>query len=179
MKSHIYGKNVTRTYSVDIERDAEGKIRCKPQLKIEEEKTTFRPIIGKGGEELVVDGEIGRNTSHSLIFYFGTKINIDENTEVNVERQIYRADLSAYIVHTDHILDEDDTNKEEMEVVLESAISEYNKTSIEADEEALAYCNLHKLDPASTDYDELTKLVHPGQCKIDYIEYPYAGFWRF
>lgn len=159
MKSYIYGKSITRTYSVEFERDAEGKIKRKPQLKVKEEKTTFHPIVRKSGEELIADGEIGRNSSSYVAFDFGTKINIDENTEVIVEKEIYRADLSAYIVYTSHILNEDDTNKEEMTLLRDQLVSEYNETKIKSDEKALAYCNLHKLNPSETDYDELRVLI--------------------
>lgn len=165
MKSCIYGKSITRTYRVKLERDTEGKIKRKPQLEVEKEETTFCPIIRKDGEELVVDGKIGHNLSYYSPFSFSNKINIDETTEVCIEKEIYRADLNAYIVYTNHILYEDDTNKEEAKSSLEKLVSEYNREKIEADEKALTYCNLHKLNPAETDYDELVSIIYPENYK--------------
>lgn len=160
IKSYIQGRHVENVWEARCERDEKtGKLTKKPHIHCDMQykyETLKRPT----GEEFIVDGEIGYNVTHSF-FSLGAlnRINLSEDEEVAVVRKIYRADLHAYMVHTDKMLSERDVNKGVAEFEYNQLLREYNKMMIEADEELLSYCKVHKLVPADTDYDELRKVV--------------------
>ena len=41
----------------------------------------------------------------------------------------------------------------------------YNTQKIEANPKAKSYCDIHKLDYAETDYEELMEIIDPDSCK--------------
>lgn len=160
IQSYIQGRHVENVWEARCERDEKtGKLTKKPYIHCDMQykyETLQRPT----GEEFIVDGEIGLNASYA-IFGLGawSKINLSEDEEVTVVAKLYRADLHAYMVHTDKVLSEKDVNKGVAEFEYNQLLREYNKMMIEADEELLNYCNVHKLVPADTEYDELRKVV--------------------
>lgn len=152
IKSNIQGKHITHNYEVKYERDDKGELKYKPSLTVKDTEA-YETI-------LIVDGEIGQNSSKFWGFYSTHRINISESESVVVEEKIYRADLHEYMIHTDKVLSEKDVNKEEAEALLSKLSSEYNELMIERDEKLVAYCHVHKLDPEDTDYEELKKIVY-------------------
>ena len=91
-----------------------------------------------------------------------------------MEEKIYRADLHAYMVHTDKVIEEkDDEYNKYTERNYKDLMHEYNAQIIDGDEKLKAYCAVHKLDPAETDCDELKKIVYGEksmqEIKADYI----------
>lgn len=172
IKSYIQGKHITHKYTIKENRDNDtDKFKCKPELTTKDEIAW--------ADLLVVDGEIGqtsRNTSHTGLWTFDMsyRINISETEEVHVEEKIYRADLHAYMVHTDKVITEvDAAGSEDIKHRYNVLVSEYNMQMIAADKKLEAYCGVHNLNPATTDYDELKKIVYGDysiKCvKADYI----------
>lgn len=89
-------------------------------------------------------------------------LNISEDKEVKVEKEIFRADLNElHLITTEEVIA--CSNKEQVEEWLDELIKEFNKQMIESDEKLLVYCKLHKLNVEETDVDELFKLVYPNK----------------
>jgi hypothetical protein len=154
MQTVIQGKEIETTYSVKVLRDDEGKIKSKPELVTEEK-------IIKWTDLFKVDGVIPYNsgTNSTYAFRLGyPSINISETEEVNVISQIYRVDLNILQLHTDKVVVDTSINKEEAETNLKTALAEYNRTVIEADEKMLAYCKLNNLDVETANIDDLKKV---------------------
>lgn len=171
IKSYIQGKYITHAYAIKENKDDAGKFVSKPKLTTKDEITW--------ADILVVNGEIGqtsRKFSSGGLWTFDIthKINISETEEVHVEEKIYRADLHAYMVHTDKVITEVDAEgSEDIKHRYNVLVSEYNMQMIAADKKLEAYCGVHNLNPATTDYDELKKIVYGDysiKCvKADYI----------
>jgi hypothetical protein len=166
IKSYIQGRYVENVWEVQCDRDEKtGKITKKPRIRFDAH-FKYETLQNAHGENFIVDGEIGTNSTCGWLgLVVVNKINLSEDEEVTVIQKIYRADLHAYMVHTDKVLSEKDIDKEEAEFKYNKLLAEYNKTMIEADEELLSYCKVHKLVPAETDYEELRKVV-PQKVKV-------------
>lgn len=162
MKSYLQEKVLTRTYSVVEKRDENGIFTAKPTM-IKNTDVVYRTMKRPCGADFVIEGMIGEN-KHNYSFATWTlkhTINISETESVCVNEQIYRADMNAYMVHTDKIGEEHDIDKEKCEARLAELLAEYNKYNIEKDEKLVSYCKVHGLDPAKTDFEELKKIVYP------------------
>ena len=125
----------------------------------------WKTLEKEDGKEFVVDGDIGKSEKAlTILTYtmdFRERINLSETEEVCLEAKIYRADLHAYMVHTDKVIEEKDYEYNKYtERNYKDAMREYNAQMIEADEKLRAYCAVHKLNPEETDYDELNKVVY-------------------
>lgn len=162
MKSYLQEKVLTRTYSVVEKRDENGIFTAKPTM-IKNTDVVYRTMKRPCGEDFVIEGMIGENKRNDLFVLCSPKhtINISETESVCVDKQIYRADMNAYMVHTDKIGEEHDIDKEKCEAKLAELLAEYNKYNIEKDEKLVSYCKVHGLDPAKTDFEELKKIVYP------------------
>ena len=158
IKSYIQGRHVENVWEAQCERDEKtGKLIKKPYIHCGTQ-FKYETLKRDNGKDFIVDGEIGSN-SDSGWPYTIERINLSEDEKVTVIEKIYRADLHAYMVRTDKLLSEKDVNKGVAEYDYNQLLREYNKMMIEADEELLSYCKVHKLVPADTDYDELRKVV--------------------
>ena len=166
IKSYIQGRYVENVWEVQCDRDEKtGKITKMPRIRFDAH-FKYETLQNAHGEDFIVDGEIGTNSTCGWLGLVGVnKINLSEDEEVTVIQKIYRADLHAYMVHTDKVLSEKDVDKEEAEFKYNKLLAEYNKTMIEDDEELLSYCKVHHLKPEETDYDELAKIV-PRKVKV-------------
>ena len=160
LQSYIQGRHIENVWEVRYDRDEKtGKIAKKPHIRFDA-SFKYETLKDTHGEDFIVDGEIGMNSSRGWLGLNTTdSINLSEDEKVTVIAKIYRADLHAYMVHTDKVLSEKDVNKEEAEFKYNKLLAEYNKTMIEDDEELLSYCKVHHLKPEETDYDELVKIV--------------------
>lgn len=87
------------------------------------------------------------------------KINIGDE-EVDVQKEVFYADLSEWRQYVDKIVSNVDYYKEEVELDYADLIAQYNEQMIKADEKLQAYCDLHHLNPGDTDVDELRKIVY-------------------
>lgn len=179
--SYIQGKCITHRYEVKEERDCEtGKLKSRPQL-ITHDDIVWKTLEREDGKEFVVDGEVGASSQRTSVYNgwlsamdIAHHINFSETEEGVVEEKIYRADLHAYMVHTDKVIEEkEDEYNKYTERNYKDLMCEYNAQMIEADEKLKAYCAVHKLDPAETDCDELKRVVYGEksmrEIKADYF----------
>jgi desulfoferrodoxin (superoxide reductase-like protein) len=152
MKTVVMGKNVKKTYKVVTDMDDRGKLKSKPIIELEDEDIKWEEILSYEG----------RAQSYTTFLSFSPHgyICLSEDEEVKVEKEKFRADLGDWYQYTDKVLSEK-TNLKKCEKELESALKVYNAQKIEANPKAKAYCNLHKLDYAETDYEELMGVIEP------------------
>lgn len=146
MKTIVQGKKVDSKYKVEFERDKNDKLVSRPRIRLENEDIQWEEI-------LTYDGEPQSSTYGRLIF-------LDEDEVVRVENEIFNADLGCWIQRVDKTLEEKD-NIEICKKTLDMLRKEWNAQMIENDSKAKAYCDLHKLDYAETDYDELMEIIEP------------------
>ena len=176
--SYIQGRHVEHVYSVKYERDEKtGKLVEKPKLDVTD-RFKYETLKREDNlEDFIVYGEIGSNTSHKVWLIYGyPSINISEDETVDVVEKIYRADLNAYMIHTDKVMSEKDVDKEESDALFEKLMREYNEMKISEDDELSTYCRVHKLVPAETDYDELRSIVKKNIDWLDEVQVKVAAF---
>lgn len=90
-------------------------------------------------------------------FYIQAKIHIGDEC-VTVLKNNFYADRDEYRQFVNKVIKNTDINQEESREKYKLLLRDYNKQTIEGDEELLAYCKLHHLDPEETDVDELKKV---------------------
>lgn len=146
MKTHVMGKKIKRTYKVATFKDGD-KYSEKPFMVIDDTEVKWEEILAyEAAPQSISD------------YYVGKHINLSEDEEVRVEKEIFRADLGEWYQYVNKKLEEKD-NRKKIEKELEKEIAAYNKYMIENNKKAKAYCDLHKLDYSETDYEELLDLV--------------------
>lgn len=145
MKTHVMGKKIKRTYKVVTCKD-EDKYSEKPFMIVDDTEVKWEEIL------------VYETAPQSRSDYSGNYINLSEDEEVRVEKELFRADLGEWYQHVNKKLEEKD-NRKKIEKELEKEIAAYNKYMIENNKKAKAYCDLHKLDYSETDYEELLDLV--------------------
>ena len=160
MKTIVMGKKVKETYKVEVNQNEEGKLVSKPKIVLDDTDIKWEEILSYEGKPQY----------HTTDWYFIThsrygKINISANEEVGIEKQIFRADLGDWIQYTDKVLDKKD-NLKKCEKELASILRLYNTQKIEANPKAKSYCDIHKLDYAETDYEELMEIIDPDSCEV-------------
>lgn len=153
MKTIVMGKKIKRNYELKAESDDNGKLKYKPYIKELDPDIQWEEICSYEGEARCCS-----NTDPFKID-FNHYIYLSEDEKVIVEKEIFRADLGDYIQYTNKVLEEDKSDEPDIEIY----IKDYNKQMIEADSEAKAYCDLHKLNYEDTDYDELMKYINPNK----------------
>lgn len=156
MKTIVMGKIRTRKFEVVTTTDNEGKLLEKPYINELKSDIEWKEICSYEGTPQL---------STECIFCMGI-INISEDESVEIEKQIFRADVANYYQYANKILEEKPNNREECEEKLADALRVYNIQKIEADQKAKAYCDLHKLDYEETDYDELLGFINPPMSPI-------------
>lgn len=167
MKTIVMGKKIKRNYELKAESDNNGKLKYKPFIKELDPDIQWEEICSYEGE--------ARSYRKENVFAFSPYkyIYLSEDEEVIVEKEIFRADLGDYIQYTNKVLKEDKGDKPDIEIY----IRDYNKQMIEADSEAKAYCDLHKLNYEDTDYDELMKYIYPNRVLKIELEPESTGIW--
>ena len=158
MKTIVMGKNIKKTYEVLDGKNEDGTFKFRPTTRKKNSETTWEEICSYDGEPQCENIVLTR------------RIYLSEDEQVLIERQIFRADLGSWIQYTAKVLSEDDTNLADCEEELAGLLKEYNKERIEGDTRAKAYCDLHKLDYAETDYDELLAIIGKScECNVSKV----------
>lgn len=153
MKTHVMGKIVTNYYKLN-EGIKDGKYVERPNIEKVDSEVEWQEICSYEGEAQGVD-----------IIWGGKRIYISETEEVTVIEQRFRADLGDYFQYTDKIIREISKSSHknllypDLQYNLDLLLKDYNKDMIENDDQAKAYCDLHKLNYEETDYDELLKVM--------------------
>lgn len=159
MKSVVLGKVIENVYSVDTkqktitdEHDEEKKVyTAKPVL-------INNPNIKEWKEICSFEGEPRYNFHY---WHRDKDFNISENESVNVNREIFRADLNELHLQTNKVLEEIDVNKEGANYEYEAHIEQFNKMMIMSNKMMQDYCDLHKLDYRFADCEKVFSLVYP------------------
>ena len=152
METVVMGKKIKNVYSVVIEKDDDGRYLKKPYIGKEKE-TTYEEICRYEGTPQSVDRLVSN------------EIYLSEDEPVEVDFKRFRADLGTWYQYTRKVLEEKDSNLKKAEKELAAELKLYNTQMIENDDRAKAYCDLHKLDYAETDYEELRKML-PGNIEV-------------
>lgn len=169
MRTVVFGKKIETVYSVDYKweqiDDAELGVKTvytgKPEIKTEKKLKEWCELCNYEGEPRYNSNKSWWMNTNG--FGLSKQMNISENETVNIEEEIFRADLHEMHLHTDKIIEETDVNKEESYDMLESQIKEFNRMMISSNDRLKSYCDLHKLAYEETDCIELFKLIYPGK----------------
>lgn len=148
METIVMGKKVKNVYSVVTNKDDNGKYTDKPYMHKEIEKT-YEEICRYEG------------TPQSVDRIFSNEIYLSEDELVVVDFERFRADLGVWHQCVDKVLEEKDVNLKKAEKELAAELKLYNTQMIENNAKAKAYCDVHKLDYAETDYEELMEIIKP------------------
>ena len=158
MYTNVMGKIITRKFEVVAEIRDDGTLKEKPYIRELTPNIEWKEICSyEGAPQLNSYMSIWNDDTDNL----GT-INISEEESVGVIRHVFRADINNYYQYTDKILEDKPNNYEECKEELTSALRLYNAQKIEKNRKAKAYCDLHKLDYAETDYDKLMDIIEPN-----------------
>lgn len=158
MKTIVKGKKIKRNYEVKINKDGDGKFTSKPTIDLIDEDIKWEEILSYD------DKPQSHSGSHNNWFQvsFSKHISLSEDEEVEIEKEKFRADLGCWIQYVDKELDVKD-NMKKCEKELVNVLKEYNTQMIEDNPKAKAYCDLHKLNYAETDYEELMEIIEPKE----------------
>lgn len=165
----LFGKNIEYVYSVKDNRlpnrtdDEAGVMRfsAKPELKKEDKIVGWEQICEYEGEPAYTDD--------NTMFYKNKTVNISDKEEVEIEKEIFRADLNEYHLFTDKILSEKDIDKMESEFYYERLVKKFNKSMILSNQEMKDHCDLYKLSYEDTDCELLFKKLFPG-CEYEIVD---------
>lgn len=142
------GKKVKETYKVEVNQREDGKLVSKPRIVLDNRDVKWEEIASYDDEpQYEVRG-----------FCDNRYIYLSEDEDVEIEDQRFRADLGSWIQYTDKELEKKD-NLKKCEKELTQILRLYNTQKIEANPKAKRYCDIHKLDYAETDYEELMKII--------------------
>ena len=160
MKTIVKGKKIKRDYIVKVFKDDDGKFTSKPKIDLIHEDIKWEEILSY---EATPQNQYGTSTK-----WFGMSkyISLSEDEEVEVEKEKFRADLGCWIQFVDKELEVKD-NMKKCEKELAAVLKEYNTQMIEDNPKAKAYCDLHKLNYAETDYEELIEIIEPKEKSMD------------
>ena len=160
MKTIVMGMKVNEIYKVYTETNKEGKFLSKPKILLDKEEVKYEEIASYEGYP--------QSSSLGTFFCPSDYIYLSEEEKVRVTDKKFRVDLGCWYQYTDKIISKKD-NCKKCEKELKTVLKTYNVQKIEADPKAKAYCDLHKLDYAETDYEELMKIIVPESNLISKI----------
>lgn len=158
MKTIVKGKKIKRNYEVKINKDDDGKFTSKPTIDLIDEDIKW--------EEILSYEATPQNQYSAKWFSMSKCISLSEDEEVEIEKEKFRADLGCWIQYVDKEL-EVKNNMKKCVKELDTVLKEYNTQMIEDNPKAKAYCDLHKLNYAETDYEELMEIIEPKEKSMD------------
>lgn len=169
MTTRVLGKKIENIYKVDDKKkktfNEDGELvkeifTGKPELVKTSEVKEWKELCSFEGEPSYNKGD--SKNIFSLWEPYGDRLNISEDETVNINKQIFRADLNELHLYSNKVISEIDVDKKQSEVKLDKLIKEFNETMIESNEKLKAYCEVHKLYKPETDCIELFKVVYPS-----------------
>lgn len=150
------GKKVKENYKVEVNQREDGKLLSKPKIILDDCSVKWEEIASYDDEPQY---EVrGLYNDYRYIY-------LSEDEDVKIEDQRFRVDLGCWIQYTNKELEERKNNLKKCEKELAPLLRLYNKQRIEANPKAKSYCDIHKLDYAETDYEELMEIIDPDSCK--------------
>ena len=166
MITRIFGKIIENVFDVDDKlvqiTDENGNKKDvytgKPAIKKETKVKEWYELCSYEGEP-----RYNHNFQYLTHWTPYKVISISEDEEVDIEKEIFRADINESHLQSNEIVDEIDVNKANAEYLLDKHINAFNKMMIESNDKLKAYCDIHKLPYMTTDCIELFKLVFPDK----------------
>lgn len=153
MKTIVMGRKVREIYKVVADKDENGMFKRKPKIELEDTKIEWEEILSYDYElQFHSEGYLSR----------ANYIYLSEDEKVQQLDAGFRADLGCWIQRVDKEIEKKD-NLKKCEKELAPLLKEYNTEMIENDSEAKAYCDLHKLVYADTDYEQLISYIKPDE----------------
>ena len=160
MITRVFGKKIENYYDVDHKweqiKDNNGDFKT---IYTDKPTITKETKVKEWTELCSYEGEPRYNSN--LVFRIYKTVNISEYETVDIENEIFRADLNEMHLHTNKLVEEVDVNKYDALSILDEQIKAFNKMMIESNSKLMAYCGLHKLSYEDTDCIESFKLVFP------------------
>ena len=166
MKSVVLGKVIENIYSVDPKtktiKDEHGEEKvvytAKPVLNKEEKIKEWKEILNFEGKPKYNS----YGTYYSFVGVYGC-LNISENEEVSITKEIFRADLNELHLYSNKVVEEFDTNKENSTYEYEAHIEQFNKMMNTSNKAMQDYCDLHGLDYRKADCETVFSIVYPDK----------------
>lgn len=149
MKTVVLGEKIKNTYEVKPIMDENGNFTSKPHIVLVDKDIQYEEICSYEGTP---------QCSDNYLMDLGS-IYLSEDERVFVRSTKFRADQGVWYQYTDKVLESKDVNLKKCEKELKSALEVYNAQKIADNPKAKAYCELHKLDPAETDYEQLMEII--------------------
>ena len=167
MKSVVLGKIIEIKHVLEAHQetitDENGKVKvvytAKPELRKKESIKEWKEICRFKGKPLY------NTTYFNPHFSYGQSmcLNVSENEEVIVSKQVFRADLEEMHLFTNKILEEIDVNAVDAADQLRLHIRAFNNQMIESNERMKAYCDLHCLKYEDSDCEKVFELIYPSK----------------
>lgn len=167
MKTKVFGKKIKNVYSVN-----HNMKTIKDEHGDDVEVYAGKPVlikkieIEKWVELCNFEGEPRYNDDFSILSGMYHRINISDEEEIEIEKEIFRADLNELHLHSKKVVDETEEGKDRAEIEYKRSVEKFNRTMIESNDRLKSYCDLHKLSYEDTDCVELFKLLYPED---DYV----------
>lgn len=171
MKTKVFGQVAQVDYIVnnnqkEVERN-NGEIEVifvkAPEIEKRESIKEYREICS-------FDGELryNRGTAENDLGMWGrivlrSSINIAQDKEVFIDKEVFRADLGELHVFTNEVIERIEAGKEDAEAAFDHVLRDFNREMIMSNDKLKAYCDIHKLNYEDTDAKELFRLVYPGE----------------
>lgn len=171
MKTKVFGQVAQVDYIVnnnqkEVERN-NGEIEVifvkAPEIEKRESIKEYREICS-------FDGELryNRGTAENDLGMWGrivlrSSINIAQDKEVFIDKEVFRADLGELHVFTNEVIERIEAGKEDAEAAFDHVLKDFNREMIMSNDKLKAYCDIHKLNYEDTDARELFGLVYPGE----------------
>lgn len=175
MKTKVFGKKIENVYEIDYKQKTIQNEHGEYIMVFTDKPTlTKTPTVREWSELCVFDGvpryNKGTNSNFPKLSYFNfdyrDRINIAEDEEVCIDKEVFRADLNELHLFTDKVVEEDDDDRDYQMGGYETLVGEFNQQMIESNDKLKAYCKLHNLEPYRTDCIELFKLVYPDKAYV-------------
>lgn len=148
MKTVVLGEKIKNTYEVKPMMDENGNFTLKPHIVLVDKYIKYEEICSYEGTPQSKESFM----CHEVVY-------LSEDERVTVKDEKFRADQGVWYQYTDKVLESKDVNLKKCEKELKSALEVYNAQKIADNPKAKAYCELHKLNPAETDYDQLMEII--------------------
>lgn len=171
MKTKVFGQVAQVDYIVnnnqkEVERN-NGEIEVifvkAPEIEERESIKEYREICSFDGELRYNRGTFENDLGMWGRIVLRSSINIAQDKEVFIDKEVFRADLGELHVFTNEVIERIEAGKEDAEAAFDHVLRDFNREMIMSNDKLKAYCDIHKLNYEDTDAKELFRLVYPGE----------------
>lgn len=158
MKYIIQGQNINKIYKVVRNKNEDGSFTSKPEMKLDSKNITYSNIT-----EFETDSFSYNSENCMMLFSFGSanKLNISEEEEVCITKEVFRADIVTKFLISDKILSETD-NKDDLLKEYNALMSEYCHYICEKYPNVKRHIEIYNI---SLPIEEIDDIVAEVECK--------------